>query len=80
MISAEDNQVISPWASVFASRVEPGMVVNMSIVLRQETTFQEKCPRCDHKQRLDRVESVIHFLCVLIADIGYCSRRCPGQF
>ena len=37
--------------SEFASTVEPGMVLEMSIVLRQKIPFQdnkETCPRCGH--------------------------------
>ena len=49
MIHAEDNKIINP--SEFASIVEPGMVLEISIVLRQNATFEEheeKCPRCGH--------------------------------
>jgi hypothetical protein len=49
MIRAEDCQIISPGE--FASSVESGMVLEMSIVLRKRATFEdneEMCPRCDY--------------------------------
>jgi hypothetical protein len=51
MMRSEGNEVISP--SEFASTVEPGMVLEMNIILRKQSDFQankEKCPRpqCRH--------------------------------
>jgi hypothetical protein len=49
MICADDSQIINP--SEFASKVEPGMVLEMSIVLRQTNAHsynEKKCPRCGH--------------------------------
>jgi len=49
VIRAEDNQIVDPGE--LASTAEPGLKLEMSIVLRQGTTFQdakEKCPRCLH--------------------------------
>jgi hypothetical protein len=48
LVRAVDNGSIS--RSEFASMVEPGMIVELSIVVRQRLAFQEdteKCPRCD---------------------------------
>ena len=47
MISAEDSQSISRLE--FANKVKTGMVLELSIVLRQKGALQdnkEKCPRC----------------------------------
>ena len=41
---AEDSQVIDPLA--LASSVEPGMILEMIIVLRRGTIDEKKCPRC----------------------------------
>jgi hypothetical protein len=44
---AEDGQVILP--SVFAREIGSGVTLEMSIVLRQKTDFQDaktRCPRC----------------------------------
>lgn len=48
MIRAEDSQVIN--RSEFASTVESGMVLEMSIVVQQDIAFEDnkKCPRCGH--------------------------------
>lgn len=50
VIHTEDNQVIKVInRSEFM--VQPGAVLEMSIVMRQKATFQdkmEKCPRCGH--------------------------------
>lgn len=47
VIGAKDYQIIIP--SEFASAVEAETILEMSIILRQRTLFQEnKCPRCDH--------------------------------
>ena len=46
---AEDNQIIHPLE--FADKVVPGMVFEMSIILRQDRVFEDieaKCPRCYH--------------------------------
>ena len=41
---AEDGQIISP--SELASTVQPGMQLEMSIVMRRGMDDQKKCPRC----------------------------------
>ena len=46
MIRAEDSQTIDP--TEFAKAVEPGTTLEMSIVMRQRTADQTKCPRCGH--------------------------------
>ena len=49
VIHGHNNKTISPFE--FANTVEPGMVLEMSIILRQHEPFQdnkEKCPRCHH--------------------------------
>lgn len=49
MIHSEDSRTIGH--SEFASSVESGMVIEMSIVLRKRTSFEEKeekCPRCGY--------------------------------
>jgi hypothetical protein len=49
VLRAEDSHMIN--RSEFAKTVEPGMVLEMSIVMRQATAFKdskEKCPRCHH--------------------------------
>ena len=85
MVSAEDNQIISP--SIVARTIEPGMVVEMSIVLHQETNFQETCPRCGHGSSNVTVASgwiewkVSSIFCARSGlTSSYCSRRCSGQF
>ena len=48
VIRAEDNGTIDP--SEFARTIKPGVVLEMSIVLRKKTSFPDKkqvCPRCD---------------------------------
>jgi hypothetical protein len=45
VISAEDNQIIRRSDLI---AMEPGMKLEMSIVMRQKTANQQKCPRCDH--------------------------------
>jgi hypothetical protein len=47
VLRAEDSQVINP--SELASTVEPGMVIEMSIILRQKFAIgdnEKACPRC----------------------------------
>jgi hypothetical protein len=46
VLHAKDNQIIDP--SEFASTVEPGMKLEMSIVMRQSTADQTRCPRCGY--------------------------------
>jgi hypothetical protein len=49
VICSEDSQIVG--LSELASMVEQGMKLEMSIVLWQQTNFQdikEKCPRCHH--------------------------------
>ena len=49
MLHAQDSAMISP--SRFANTIMPGMVLEMSIILRQTDPFQENkemCPRCSH--------------------------------
>jgi hypothetical protein len=46
ILRAEDNQIIP--RSEFGTAVEPGMKLEMSIVLWQERMNQNKCPRCGH--------------------------------
>jgi len=69
LICAEDSQTIGP--SEFASSVESGMVLEMSIVLR-ETGFKdskEKCPRCGHINLVNT------------ANYGWIEcQKCSGQF
>jgi hypothetical protein len=52
VIRADDSQTISP--SKFARSVEPGMVLELSIILWQDEGLQDnkdKCPRCHHINR-----------------------------
>jgi hypothetical protein len=52
MIRAEDSRFINP--AEFASKVVSEMVLETSIVLRAQTSFEdneEKCPRCGHINR-----------------------------
>ena len=52
LIIPYDGQIIR--RSEFASTVQPGMTVEMSIILRQDKAFQDnkqKCPRCHHLNR-----------------------------
>ena len=46
VLRAEDSQVIGP--SEFATTVKSGMVLELSIVMHQTTSYQEECPRCGH--------------------------------
>ena len=49
VIRPEDGQIIS--RSDLATAVEPGMVLEISIILRQNKTYQDnakKCPRCNY--------------------------------
>jgi len=46
VMRAADSQPIDP--SEFVGQVESGMVLEMSIVLRQRTAYQKKCPRCGY--------------------------------
>jgi hypothetical protein len=49
VIRAQDSHTIGP--SEFADMVEPGMVLEMSTILRQKIAFQDNkatCPRCGH--------------------------------
>ena len=50
LIRPEDNRIISP--SNFVSAAQPGMVFEMSIVLRQILAmlgdYKTTCPRCHH--------------------------------
>jgi hypothetical protein len=46
VIRAADNQIIDP--SELANKVESGTVLEMSIVLRKLTVYQEVCPRCHY--------------------------------
>jgi hypothetical protein len=49
VLRTEDHQIISP--SELASTVQPGMKLEITIVLRPDTAFQDtkdKCPRCRH--------------------------------
>jgi hypothetical protein len=46
VMRSQDSRVISP--TEFASTVQPGMMLEMNIILRKNSTFQankEKCPR-----------------------------------
>ena len=52
VIRPEDSQTISP--SKFAGSVEPGMVLELSVILRQDEALQDnknKCPRCHFTNR-----------------------------
>jgi hypothetical protein len=51
VLQTRDSQIIRP--ADFASSIEPGMALEMSIILRKGMTFQDSrknCPRCssDH--------------------------------
>jgi len=46
VIRAEDNHTVGP--SELASTVEPGMKLEMCIVLRQHRAVRKRCPRCNH--------------------------------
>jgi hypothetical protein len=49
VINAEDGQVVQP--SEFVSAITPEMVLEISIILRQDERFQygkQKCPRCNN--------------------------------
>lgn len=49
ILADDDSQTINP--EDFARTVEPGMVLEMSIILRQRTAYQQICPRCKHTNR-----------------------------
>ncbi|KIM85575.1 hypothetical protein PILCRDRAFT_338021 [Piloderma croceum F 1598] len=72
LIQADNSQVIIP--SECASQVESGMVLEMSIVLRDDVLFvldhdKNKCPRCGHINSGATTRS------------GWIEcRGCPGQF
>ena len=58
LIQAQTGQMIG--RSDFVSTVEPGMIVEMSVVLRQKKAFKDdrnKCPRCGHINLNVTVES-----------------------
>jgi hypothetical protein len=46
VLHAEDSEIIGP--SELASTVAPGMKLEMSIVMRQSTADQTRCPRCGY--------------------------------
>ncbi|KIM80413.1 hypothetical protein PILCRDRAFT_9594 [Piloderma croceum F 1598] len=86
MIHAEDSQFINP--AEFASEVVSGMLLETSIVLRPQTSFEdnEKCPRCGHINRnvaayCGWIEwKVSRFNYIALIDIIHYSRGCSGQF
>lgn len=49
VIRTEDSKAINPLE--FSGMVESGMVVEMSIVLRQRNIARNICPRCGHSNR-----------------------------
>jgi len=67
IIRAEDFQIIQP--SEFASAVQSGVKLEMSIVMWQKTADERKCPRCGH----------INFPPTAINGWIEC-RRCLGHF
>jgi len=87
MIRAENCQIISP--SEFASSVESGMVLEMSIVLRKRATLEdneEMCPRCNHVNlNVTSNSGWIEWQVLKVSTnteiyiICY-SRKCSGQF
>ena len=46
VVRAEDSQTIDP--TEFPNAMEGGTKLEMSIVMRQRTANQTKCPRCSH--------------------------------
>jgi hypothetical protein len=49
VLSAKNSQTVNQ--SEIASTVEPGMVLEMTIIMRESTAIQDiqgKCPRCQH--------------------------------
>jgi hypothetical protein len=49
VIRPDDGRIIS--RSEFAGTVLPGMVLELSIIVRRDETFKDnkdKCPRCSH--------------------------------
>lgn len=54
ILKQDDDRVITP--SELSTAIHPGMIVEMSIVLRQQTPkdyigVETKCPRCNHNNR-----------------------------
>jgi len=49
VIHSDDGHIIE--ASEFASTVQPGMVLEIGIILRQGEANKKKCPRCYHINR-----------------------------
>jgi hypothetical protein len=81
VICPNNGQIVYPLE--FASTVQPGMILKISIILRQDEPFQknkDKCPQCHHNSWLDPVESACTFLRPLIINIVNCSYKCEGQF
>jgi hypothetical protein len=88
IIRGEDSQTIDPLE--FAGTVEPGMIVEMSIVLREKTALKNKmgkCPRCQHTNSTVTAahgwiewKVLLNLLHALIINLMDCSRQCSGQF
>ena len=88
MVHPDDGQVIK--RSDLASVVEPGMILEMTIVLRQNLTFQivnEKCPRCGHINAKSVINSswiewkvVLTFFAGQTINLINYSSQCAGQF
>ena len=84
VIRSGDSQMIS--RSEFANMVESGMKLEMSIVLRQKTANQERCPRCSHLNSHVAASrswiewqvspNIMHAGC----EHNYCSYKCVGRF
>jgi Ubiquitin-like domain len=82
--SAEDGQVVGP--SQLTSAAEAGIVLEMSIILRQEADT-EKCPRCSFmNSRVTTIRGWIEWRVPLMdrqvseINIVSCSSNCSGRF
>jgi hypothetical protein len=87
VIRAEDSQTIVP--AEFSSKVESGMVLEISIVLQQRAAFPgggKKCPRCSYKNSNVarsggwiewKVSAAFYRLSI---NTTFCSYKCVGQF
>lgn len=88
MIRADGSHTIGH--SEFANTVKPGMVLEMSIVLRQPAAFQDnkqKCPRCHHVNLNVTTTSgwidwkvPLTAMLILMINVNHYSSKCSGQF
>jgi hypothetical protein len=86
VIRAEDSQIIGP--SELASMAQPGMKLEISIVMRQRVADQRKCPRCGYINLRAAVRGWIEWQVSSHITMhkdnylthGYISHQCSGQF